>query len=198
MRIFSGDGLFDAKGDFENMPSWGEVADDMFEAGLTVNPSELHGAIVGLLGSGVVLDEDGFLPSIERVLGIELHGELVEQADTVAKASRSAMLDADYAFYPLLPGDDDDFEQRMLSLRAWATGFLSGFTQGIAVRDAGNQALTGDTAEVVKDIAAIAQVDVAETESDDSERDFEEIVEYMRVAVMSVVQAALFEQGEAE
>ena len=44
--------LLDALGAFEDMPSWDEAADGLFNAGLTLNPSALHGAMAGLLGAG--------------------------------------------------------------------------------------------------------------------------------------------------
>ena len=44
--------LFDALGAFEDMPHWEEAADSLFNAGLTINPSALHGGMVGLLAAG--------------------------------------------------------------------------------------------------------------------------------------------------
>ena len=44
--------LLDALGAFEDMPSWDDAADSLFNAGLTLNPSALHGAMAGLLGAG--------------------------------------------------------------------------------------------------------------------------------------------------
>ena len=48
--------LLDSLGEFEDMPGWAETADGLFDAGLTANPSELHGALVGLMGSGAPLE----------------------------------------------------------------------------------------------------------------------------------------------
>ena len=44
--------LLDALGAFEDMPTWDEAADSLFNAGQTLNPSALHGAMAGLLGAG--------------------------------------------------------------------------------------------------------------------------------------------------
>ena len=41
--------LLDALGAFEDMPSWDDAADNLFNAGLTLNPSALHGAMAATL-----------------------------------------------------------------------------------------------------------------------------------------------------
>ena len=43
--------MLDSLGAFEDMPDWEELADLLFNAGQTVNPSEIHGVMVGLLAS---------------------------------------------------------------------------------------------------------------------------------------------------
>ena len=44
--------LLEALGAFEDMPSWEDAADSLFNAGETLNPSALHGAMAGLFGAG--------------------------------------------------------------------------------------------------------------------------------------------------
>jgi uncharacterized protein YgfB (UPF0149 family) len=46
-------------------------------------------------------------------------------------------------------------------------------------------------AEVLKDFAAIAQVDTDQAESEDAERQLEELVDYARLAAISLVQDAM-------
>ena len=71
--------LLDALGAFEDMPSWDDAADNLFNAGLTLNPSALHGAMAGLLGAGFSLTRSSIfrrrlrrwrkrLPLISRVI----------------------------------------------------------------------------------------------------------------------------------
>ncbi|EED35178.1 conserved hypothetical protein, putative [Luminiphilus syltensis NOR5-1B] len=178
-------------GEFEDMPTWAEAADVLFDAGLTTNPSELHGALMGLLGSGAPVSDGDMVPALERALGIECRGELVDLVQRLHRATVSAVRDSNYAFYPLLPEDDDDLEARLLSLGLWTTGFLTGFTQGVTIAGAGSEGVAPDTAEALKDFAVIAQVDSAEPETDDAERDFEELAEYVRFAALNTVENAL-------
>jgi uncharacterized protein YgfB (UPF0149 family) len=48
-----------------------------------------------------------------------------------------------------------------------------------------------EVAEVLKDFAAIAQVDTDQAESEDAERQLEELVDYARLAAISLVQDAM-------
>ena len=189
--------LLDALGAFEDMPTWDDAADSLFNAGQTLNPSALHGAMAGLLGAGFSpKNEHHFaatVAALEKSLAIDLTGDLVDFVSRLSLATLSAIQDADYTFQPLLPADDASLEERLLSVSEWTRGFLSGFTQGITQREAAGDPIPGMTAEALKDMAAIAQVDPEETEdndSDEAERQFEDIVEYIRFAAINIVTEA--------
>ncbi len=187
--------LLDSLGDYEEMPDWTEAADVLFGAGLTLNPSELHGAITGMLGAGYGIGDetqlDAALAVLEKSLGVDLHGEVADLTHRTMAATLSAVRDTDFAFRPLLPDDDESFENRLLSLGRWSSGFLTGFTQAIAAANQGGNAVEPGTAEAIKDFAAIAQIDATEEESDESERELEELSEYLRIAALNVVTDAL-------
>ena len=165
--------LVDSLGDFEDMPAWHEAADQLLNAGLTINPSTLHGAVVGLLGAGFDPGADNAISTLEKALAVDLQGELVDFVD------------------PLLPDDDDSFDERVASTADWASGFLTGFTQAIAATASPDTAVPPNTAEALKDFAAIAQVDPEIVESEEAERDLEELIEYLRFAALNVVQDAV-------
>ena len=67
---------------------------------------------------------------------------------------------------------------------------MSGFTQGITQRQATGDPIPGITADALKDIAAIAQVDPEETDSDEAECQLDEIIEYIRFAAINIVTEA--------
>ena len=67
----------------------------------------------------------------------------------------------------------------------------SGFTQGIAQREAAGEPIPGMTAEALKDMAAIAQVDPEETDSrEEAERRLDDVIEYIRFAAINIVNEA--------
>ena len=191
--------MLDALGDYETMPDWQEAADVLLGVGLMVNPSELHGAAAGLLAAGAALEtegqRDGALGLVQKALAVDLHGDSADFTTRLLAATLSAVRDTDFAFSPLLPDDDEAFETRLMSLGRWAAGFLTGFTQAVSAADAGSEPVAPTTAESLKDFAAIAQVDITEEDSDDNEREFEELVEYLRVAALNMVTDALSHQA---
>ena len=145
--------LLDALGAFEDMPSWDDAADSLFNAGLTLNPSALHGAMVGLLGAGFSPHTEqhfsATVAALEKALAVDLTGDLVDFASRLSLATLSAIQDADYTFQPLLPADDNSLEERLLSIAEWNRGFLSGFTQGITLREAAGEPVPEMTAAVL-------------------------------------------------
>ena len=183
--------FLDSLGEYEEMPSWSEAADVLLGMGLTLNPSELHGALLGLLSTGHPLsseaDIDSALSILEKALAVDLQGEVAEFVKRLSRATVSAIRDTDFAFSPLLPDDEDEFHHRLSSVGSWASGFLTGFTQAISAANAASDAVDPSAAEALKDFAAIAQIDVEESESNEAERDLEELVEYLRMAALNTV-----------
>jgi len=192
--------LLESLGEYEEMPDWSEAADVLLGMGLTLNPSELHGALLGTLGAGQPLaselDFDRALSVLEKALAVDLQGEVAEFVKRLAGATVSAVRDTDFAFTPLLPDDEEEFHNRLTSLGSWAAGFLTGFTQAVSAAQAASEAIDPSAAEALKDFAAIAQIDVDESESDEAERELEELVEYVRMAALNIVIDALNEQEE--
>jgi uncharacterized protein YgfB (UPF0149 family) len=177
------------------MPEWEEIADQLFNAGQTLNPSELNGALVGLMGAGFDPDDrhhlEQTLVSVEKAVGVQLQGELVEMVSRLNLSTMSAIVDTDYAFRLLIPDDDDPIEQRLRSFSNWVTGFISGFTEGMTVRNATGVAIQSEVADVLKDFAAIAQVESDQVETEEAERELEELLDYVRLAAVSIVQDAI-------
>jgi hypothetical protein len=70
--------LLDALGAFEDMPTWDDAADSLFNAGQTLNPSALHGAMSGLLGAGFNPNTEhhfsATVAALEKALAVELTG----------------------------------------------------------------------------------------------------------------------------
>ena len=192
--------LLDALGDFEDMPSWEEAADHLFNGGFTLNPSALHGALVGLLGAGFRPSSDqqidALVAALEKALSLEFNGAFMGFVTRLSLATASSIDDADYTFQPLMPDDDNALEERLLSVSEWSKGFLAGFTQGISIREAAGKPVPSLTAEALKDFAEIAQVEIDVPESEEADRQLEEITEYLRFAAINIVMETRIEQED--
>tara|TARA_B110000467_G_C18121617_1_gene368199 strand:- start:47 stop:613 length:567 start_codon:yes stop_codon:yes gene_type:complete len=145
--------------------------------------SELHGIVCGQLCAGgeesdaalswYLLGQENKPSKIMSNLIIRLQLNILEQLNS-----------EDYSFQLLLPDDDEELAIRLYALSNWCEGFISGFG-GAYVK--GNSAILEETREVLKDLAAIANVDDSEQDEVGSgEQDFMEVLEYVRMAAYSV------------
>ena len=105
--------------------------------------------------------------------------------DKLAAEISSQLQAGDYTFEPLLPGDETPLSLRLEALADWCDGFIAGFA-GAWVRD--EAAMSPEIREVLGDFARISQVDQLDGEMTEKENEvnFMEIVEYARMAAITV------------
>lgn len=167
-----------------------ELANALLEQGELFSPAELHGCLCGLLGGGLKGASEELLAELERTLDIALHGELADAVTQLYDGVKNSLEDGDFDFQLLLPDDDVEITQRVAAMASWCRGFLSGYAQARVSANAQSEAVAPDSAEALRDFAAIAQAgaDDEENESeDDQERQYFELMEYLRVATMNVL-----------
>jgi uncharacterized protein YgfB (UPF0149 family) len=177
--------------------SFDEVANALLEQGQLLSPSELHGCLCGLLGGGFDGDDSALIAQVEQTLDTSVHGSLADAVSTLRGDAMAAVTDGDLDFTLLLPGEDLELEQRIASMATWCRGFLSGFAQARVSTDAAGEVVATDSAEALRDFAAIAQAASDDNESAEDEREghYYELLEYLRVAAMNVIIDALPEPG---
>ncbi len=156
------------------------------------SPSELHGMLCGKLCGGLRLTPQAWMEEALTFLDVitseadgvvgdpEGHGQTA--VARLYPVTLSQLEDSNYGFELLLPSDDADLAIRSTSLGEWCHGFLSGF--GSAGLDPQTQ-FSPDAAEALRDLAAIVSIGDGVGE-EDAEADFTEIVEYVRMAAMTL------------
>ncbi len=189
--------------------SFDELANWLLAQGLQFPPSELHGAMAGALSGGMRLPAGQWAdfalaligaPQYNDVAAVDASSEdaLAAALGGLAELTLAALVDEELQFQPFLPDDDEALAERTEALRSWCRGFLSGF--GEAHARAGNTTgeLPENAQESLTDMMAIAQASVDddydelddapvhEEASDDDERDYVEVVEYLRLAALTV------------
>lgn len=167
------------KRDFE------EVREILLACGAANGAAEFHGIVCGQVSSGhggLRLDLCARLLGLEQALPPVLEQLILDFASDIA----GQLLAGDFAFQPLLPDEDEELGRRVEALGRWCEGFNMGFAAGYAVNQAPIQA---ETREVINDFARLAQMDEglsADAFGEQDERDFTEILEYVRMAAASV------------
>jgi uncharacterized protein YgfB (UPF0149 family) len=164
------------------MPEFDSVQNALEKLGATVDASESHGTLCGLLldncGMAVWLQHTlDDLPSSTDVLAVE-HLEVLKN---LFEASREQLNTEDLSFELLLPDDSDDFGVQLLGVQTWCVGFLYGF--GIIAKN-NSKELDELSHECLSDLLEISKLDHDESESPETEGQLVEIVEHVRMSVL--------------
>lgn len=172
------------------LPSFDSMADAFLSLGALGSPAELHGMVCGSLCGGGRYSDREWLSAVLEFLDISQ-----EPAGTVADAivqlyhtTLEQLQDEQMGIQLLLPEDDVDISERVTALGQWCQGFLIGFgSSGVNVESE----LSTDTADALRDFASFVHInpDVDEDDEEDdgdSEGDYMELVEYVRLATLSI------------
>lgn len=163
---------------------WNATSERLADVSTWIRPAELHGLLCGSACAGGDLDDRAWLQRIREHAGPELAA--AAEAEHLIWFRNRALVnlgDAELRFDLLLPEADAALPERLDALAAWCSGFLSGF--GLAGGRA--ETLDADGASGLVDLAAIADLDAHSSESD-AEESYAELVEYVRVAVLLMLQ----------
>jgi hypothetical protein len=152
---------------------------------MTHSPAELHGMLTGQLCSGAGEPDPDDL------------GQLLEQPHTLTPVLKKFLerlvsetaehlAQSDFHYQPLLPDDDYALQERVSALGLWCDGFMVGFAAGYIRPES---ALSQEAREILGDFAQLATVtEDAEEVSEQDEVDYMELVEYVRVAAITLYQ----------
>ncbi|GAB1255730.1 YecA family protein [Aurantivibrio plasticivorans] len=169
----------------QTLPSFDGLADQFLSLGALNSPAELHGMICGHLCGGGRYSHGEWLKAAKEFLDCSqsVDGESEQLLIQIYQTTLSQLRDQEFSVLLLLPDDDTDLEQRIVSLGHWCHGFLTGFgTSGLS----GDTQMSAETADALRDFAAFVQISPEDALDDDSENDYMEIVEYIRVALLTI------------
>ena len=160
-----------------------QLSDLFVEVRSFTPPSELHGMLCGQLCAGLRPAQQSWLVAAQEQMnvpeGLQPRAKSV-LADFYDQVLASLAAD-NLSFSVLLPGDDEPVVERTEALGQWCTGFISGY--GMAGID--KTKMSEESAGVLTDLAQIAMVEAEDLEqSEESERDFCEVYEYVRMAAL--------------
>ncbi len=97
----------------------------------------------------------------------------------------------DFGFWLLLPDDEVTLQLRADALNDWCEGFV----YGLHNQRYQHTLLTGDGAQALADITKIGEIDFGIIECEEEEQSYMEIVEFVRIAVLTIHQNFLENTG---
>ena len=161
-----------------------QLEDLFYQLNIKASPSGFHGFLCGRLSCGPVQMED-LVNSSTQWLGLE--GEVAEAAqnslETFYESSLTNLQDISFLFRPLLPDDELPLAERLVAVGEWCSNYISGVGEGMGAAFE----VTSDGKEALEDIAAIGQISSDFEVGKEAERDYLELVEYIRIAVQLVL-----------
>lgn len=155
--------------------------------------AELHGVVCGL---AVCHGEAVPIGDLVELVGVDA---LTDQAAVEAFVAEcwQDLKASDMSFAPLLPPDDAELSVRLEALGQWCSSFLAGLAAGMARQGTGSlDEMPDEVREIIRDFAAIAQVDAEAPEraagargtaGDAAEADLVELEEFVKVGVLLVM-----------
>lgn len=171
------------------------LADDMDELDCIVSAAEYHGMVSGrLIGGNTSQGRDW------REQSLEFLGLAPDQPDSpdlrrlwaLPQQVAAELKREDFGFQLFLPPDNFDLELRAEELGCWCEGFLTGLA--LAGQDQQRwAALPAELVDGLSDLAAIAQL---EAEDNDTDNDYTELFEYVRMVVLNA--HAELSQGDSD
>ena len=173
------------------LTQYDELNEALRRVGSSADVAECHGLLSGLLCVKETVDSATWISHILGAAPDANGGEEVALNED-GRALLSALLgrvldqlnDMDYGFHPLLPGDEEPLAKRAAALAEWCQGFVLGLSMGgiEAMRP-----LPEASDEIIRDMAEIARMQTdTDTESNEDEAAYAEIVEYVRMGVLLV------------
>ncbi|NRA20300.1 MAG: UPF0149 family protein [Oceanospirillaceae bacterium] len=151
-----------------------------------VSPAELHGLVAGQLASGARLTQELWLQMANDFLDVEHFSQDSSKVGLIGlyQQSLQELESLSMSLDLLIPDDDYEISQRVESLGLWVQGFLAGFGTQARQSDKG---MSAEAKEMLNDLGQIAQVASLDLEeSEDSESDFFELTEYVRMGAVFI------------
>ena len=152
-----------------------------------VDAAETHGTLCGLL-----LDSSDMATWLKHTLdnlpeaGDVLAAEQLSLLKEFFEQSREQMNTDDLSFELLLPDEIDDFGNRLLGLSSWCQGFL----YAVGIIGLGKRGELDEVSqECLSDLLEISKLDYQQVYDEESELQFIEVVEHVRMSVLMLNEA---------
>jgi len=161
-----------------SQPDYRAIESRLDETRALTDLPEAHGTLAGAFcASNAVALQDWLREVFPEGIAGSAEGEM----HAVFEWTRHVLGNGQMEFALLLPGDDRPIDERAAALGEWCQGFLYGLGS-TPIPDV--DSLSPEVGELVRDLTAITQLSVDETESDESnEEALEELIEFVRVGV---------------
>ncbi len=163
------------------------LATQMDRAGVAFSPAEAHGLLCGLLAVNPTMSTES---CVAEIIGDKDRGEdelsiLGRLLIALVTEVRNGLQDENLGFQLFLPAYERSLQSRVGSLARWCDGFIAGI--GLAGLDEKRRrTLPAVVEEFLNDLGEIVRVEPEVLENEEAERNYAELLEYVRMGVLLV------------
>ena len=160
-----------------------------YRANLAGSPAELHGFLSGSISGANFYSAESLVLTVAKFLEVETERveDLGDMLANLYHFSIHQMNGNDFEFRPILPNDDVILSERLASVGDWCQGFLYGLGNS---KYLSNVETPENIEEALGDLASISNIqilsDQEEVNESDSESNYIEVTEYIKVAVLTI------------
>lgn len=168
----------------EFLPPHDDIDLALEDAGAALGAAAVHGLLTGLACGGLALPPPRLRSLLAAELDAEVDDALFAALSGLDRCLRRQLASDDLGFELLLPDDDVALAGRVTAMAQWCDGLLAGFGTGTGGR--ADRDFPEDVRLLLSTIADFTRAEVGSEEDEDAERDFAELVEYLRIAALTL------------
>ncbi|GHB59154.1 hypothetical protein GCM10008107_05370 [Psychrosphaera saromensis] len=159
-----------------------QLVSTLNENDFTATASELHGLLTGLVCGGMFRESTDYLEHMSELFnnGLSVKGSLKKATETMVEDLFNQFESEDMSFAIYLPDDDESLTDQAEELLNWVQYFLVGF--GLNKRDLTMS--SNEAREIIEDFTNITRMDTQFDENNESQADFYEVVEFVRISAV--------------
>lgn len=163
-------------------PDYEQFDHQLFVASTPFSPAYIHGMISAMLCVGQSWQQVG--KSIEKEFEVFAQpGVINELFNALLINTKKDLENNERSFKLMLPHDDESLGQRVEAITNWCEGFLQGIANTHeAVKVADDPLIK----EALADIEQIKEASLDVYDNEENEKDFMEIVEFVKVSVLLI------------
>ncbi|MDH5392674.1 MAG: UPF0149 family protein [Gammaproteobacteria bacterium] len=165
------------------MPDYLNLQESLLKANASMEASESHGALCGMLCAQGSADINQWQQHVlgEQEEGTLLMGPLADELQQMYLTTITALNNEVTDFQCLLASDDEKLADRVYALANWCQGFLYGLAAG-GIKQ--GDKMPEDSTELMLDLIQISQAVFDDEDSENSEDDYMQLEEFVRVGVL--------------
>ncbi|MBI2791459.1 MAG: UPF0149 family protein [Gammaproteobacteria bacterium] len=167
-----------------NWPDFDTLEHRLIAANTPFSPAYIHGMMVGLLCVASGVPQSSWLRIQTEMPAIAEQATTGELFNSLFLLTLKQLQDVNKVVLLMLPGEDLPLSYRLEALSSWCEGFLEGF----ALEHLSKEKLASLplVEEVLLDFEHIKEIAFDVNETEENEKDFTEIIEFIRVGVLLV------------